>query len=313
MKKNLYVKLSLFFIICGSFVVFLIFYANALPKNGSDDFRGWFHFNFKHHSRYSPTDTIAKSFSVVQGGVLYIDADGANIDVDTWDNNEVRVFIEKSGDEERIQNYKVTFSATPNRVEVYAKNERNIWNWDNFTVNITVKVPRNFHPELYTSGGNISIYNLDGNIGCRTSGGDIKTENTKGIIKANTSGGEIKIYQALGNINIETSGGNLKLKSIDGMVFGSTSGGDIEMELTGENKGVILKTSGGNIKTYIPANTKANLDCSTSGGSVKLKVPGGFSGSMEDSEINGTLNGGGNEFKLRTSGGNITITTKDSN
>jgi DUF4097 and DUF4098 domain-containing protein YvlB len=309
MKKDTIFKLFIFALISLGFVFVVIYYSNALPKSDYTRFEDWFSHTF--NSKESSKEVIEKTFPVVPNGILYIESDGSDIEIETWDKNEVYVYIEKHGDKKRLDNYKVTFSATPQKVEIYGKNEQNFWNWGNFSVHFKIKVPKKFLPDISTSGGDIKIRDLEGDILCHTSGGNIKINRTIGQLKAKTSGGDIVLNELTGPIDINTSGGNLKLYYINGEINGETSGGNIELEMVGENKGVSLRTSGGNIHVFLPENTKAYLDCSTSGGGVNLNVPGGFSGNIEDEDIRGSLNGGGKEIRLRTSGGNIKISSKE--
>jgi hypothetical protein len=310
MKKDVFLKLFVFILISAGFICTVIYYSNALPKSEYNRFEDWFSNTF--HSKGAASDTIEKVFPVTLNGTLFIQSDGSNIEIETWDKDEVYVYIEKHGDKKRMDNYKITFSATPQRVEIYGKNEQNLWNWGDFSVLFKIKCPKKFLPDVSTSGGDIKIRDLEGNVICHTSGGNIKINQVIGDLSANTSGGDIIINELTGQVDIKTSGGNLKLLSIDGEIRGETSGGNIELELKGENKGVSLRTSGGNIHAYIFENTKADLDCSTSGGSIDLNTPNNFSfsGKIEDEEIRGSVNGGGKEIRLKTSGGNIKISQK---
>jgi hypothetical protein len=310
MKKDVFLKLFVFILISVGFICTVIYYSSALPKSEYNRFEDWFSNTF--HSKGSSSDTLEKTFPVILNGTLFIQSDGSDIEIETWDKNEVYVYVEKHGDKKRMDNYKVTFSATPQRVEIYGKNEQNLWNWGDFSVRFKIKCPKKFLPDVSTSGGDIRIRDLEGNIICHTSGGNIKINQVTGDLNANTSGGDIVVNELSGQVDIKTSGGNLKLLSIDGEIRGETSGGNIELEMKGENKGVFLRTSGGNIHANFLENTKAELDCSTSGGSVDLNTSksSSFSGKIEDEEIRGSLNGGGKEIKLRTSGGNIKINQK---
>jgi DUF4097 and DUF4098 domain-containing protein YvlB len=308
MNRNIIIKFSSFLILSIAFVLLIIYYSKALPTTENNRFKDFFSRNFLH--RELLRDTSGKTFQVESGGVLYMETDGADIRVETWDKNEVNVIIEKRGNKDRLEDYKVTFSASPKRVEIFGKMERHIWNWDNFSITFKIKMPKQFNPEIKTSGGDITLRDITGEIQSKTSGGDIHIENCRGNITVNTSGGDIVIGRIQGDLKVETSGGSIKMDEINGKIQAETSGGDIEADVLGENQGIFLKTSGGDINIHIPTELKGNVDCSTSGGDVSLNVSGGFSGEIKDNKIKGLLNGGGNEFKARTSGGDIKISSR---
>jgi lia operon protein LiaG len=108
-------------------------------------------------------------------------------------------------------------------------------------------------------------------------------------------------------VKATTSGGDVVLLRINGRIFGETSGGNIEARLVGQNRGVHLETSGGNVSVYLQKDVSANLRASTSGGSVKCDLPVMVSGKISEDEVHGKINGGGELIELSTSGGNIHI------
>jgi DUF4097 and DUF4098 domain-containing protein YvlB len=124
---------------------------------------------------------------------------------------------------------------------------------------------------------------------------------------AETSGGDVQVTGAKGAVVLETSGGDIRVSSSDGSVRAKTSGGDIVVMLTGINNGVDVQTSGGDIDIMAGGEIRANLDASTSGGSIICSLPVTMQGEIDESHVMGTLNGGGELIRARTSGGDITI------
>jgi hypothetical protein len=294
MKKNLLIKLTSFVIISVGFIFIVIYYSNALPKSHGYKYDSEDHnyCNSKaEYNSFNHEDIIEKTFPVNLNGMLYIKSDVASIKIETWDKNEVNVIVEKKGDEDRMNQYKVSFSNTPDRIEIYCDRETEIWNWGDFSVTIKIKIPKNFNNDINNSAGDIRVYDCNGNIKIRTSAGNI-------VLK------EIK-----GEVDIESSAGNIDMKSIAGMVKASTSAGNIELSLAEENNGVDIETSAGNIHVHVLDNTKANLHCSASLGNVSLSVKNGFSGEIDHNDVDGTLNGGGKSIKLHTSIGNVSISS----
>jgi len=170
-----------------------------------------------------------------------------------------------------------------------------------------------------TSGGDIEIGDIGGSADVSTSGGDVKVGKVSGDAKLRTSGGNIYLNGASGDVEAATSGGDLDLQAVSGSIRGRTSGGDIKAELMPSGKGGSeLKTAGGNIRLYIPENSKATIeaDIRIEGrwGSRRSKyaVKSDFKATTYDDhedEIHAVykLNGGGESIYLETTNSNIEI------
>ncbi len=161
-----------------------------------------------------------------------------------------------------------------------------------------------------TSGGSIKLQECKGTVMVNTSGGSISIGQVKGDVEAKTSGGSIKIDKASGSVIAKTSGGSIKIEEVMGDIQASTSGGSVTAHITEQPGGdCSLTTSGGSVKIHLSESIKANVDAKTSGGKVitDLPVKTTVQGEVKKNHLQGTINGGGPELYLRTSGGNIYI------
>jgi hypothetical protein len=268
-----------------------------------------------------------KTFQINQGKTLKLDASSGNIEISTWDKNEVYVKI--SGNNRAKEKTKFTYNSDENKVEVTAKIKSSFFGWINgIKLRFEIKVPKNFNPETYTSGGNIKLDGLNGNPTLKTSGGNIFVRNSSGNIRTNTSGGEIRIENVSGNFklstsggNIEannfngnfdahTSGGNIKLAGNDSKIYAETSGGDINLDYKGENKGIELSTSGGDIKINLPSEFNAAAKLSTSGGRISCDFKGNNAVKISSSKFEADINKGGSPLYAKTSGGDIEVSKR---
>jgi len=177
-----------------------------------------------------------------------------------------------------------------------------------------------------TSGGSISLHNAKDDIDVSTSGGSIEAKNCTGNIELNTSGGSLTLRDLNGKVNARTSGGSVSGDNIEGELYAhtsggsvdlnrlacsveaSTSGGHIDVEVVKLGSYVKLDNSGGNITLSLPKDKGVNLDLH--GNKIKVDPLTNFSGSKEDDELTGTLNGGGALVKVRAGSGRITLTMK---
>ncbi|HTQ65366.1 MAG TPA: hypothetical protein VMI12_11235 [Puia sp.] len=177
-----------------------------------------------------------------------------------------------------------------------------------------------------TSGGSIDVSDSKDDIDLRTSGGSIDASHCTGKIKLNTSGGSLTLHDLKGNIRATTSGGSVDGRTIDGELVTHTSGGNVSLnDLTCS---VEASTSGGNINVEIK-ELKEYVNLSNSGGHVDLQIPkdkgvdlrlnaekiktdqlSNFSGSMDEHEVRGKLNGGGTQVTVDAGGGKIYLAFK---
>jgi DUF4097 and DUF4098 domain-containing protein YvlB len=285
------------------------------------------------------TRTVERTFDVQPGGQLTVETQGGEIRVETNHDTKVKVVakehIRATTDAEAdvvLQKLALTIEQKSNDVTATALYEKSsgfhLGGQPPVQVDFTVSVPTNYSVELKTTGGDVTVDDLAGKVSARTSGGDIALGKISGAVRAttsggtvrleegqaevnlSTSGGDIRVGRAAGPTDLETSGGSIDVKSAENTLQASTSGGNVSAGLAGMLKGDCqLQTSGGRVRVTVDKTAAFNLDASTSGGGVEAKgvaiaIDKGGAGR---SRLNGKVNGGGPELKLRSSGGNIEI------
>lgn len=162
--------------------------------------------------------------------------------------------------------------------------------------------------DLSTSGGSIVADHCTGNLKLATSGGSLKLTDLNGMIDASTSGGSVRGKNIRGDLTAHTSGGNIELSDLSCSLEASTSGGQINIGIKEFGKFVKINNSGGNIDLQIPKNKGLNLKLS--GDKIKTESLNNFSGTTDEDEINGTLNGGGIPVTVKAGSGRITLAFK---
>lgn len=273
-----------------------------------------------------------KKFSVAPGGTLTVETDVGDVEISGTSSSEVSIVAEIHGRQRDVDGFDISASQSNDGLEIKGRSKRSSWfSWfgDSPDVRFIVTVPREYSAQVHTSGGNISITNIKGRIGGETSGGDlnirdiegainletsggnIHTEKVTGDLRMETSGGNIQIVTITGNVDVSTSGGNIKVSDVDGKIHAETSGGDVIVKAKNDNKGIYAETSGGDIDIFVPKNISASIDASTTGGEVRCDLPVTMSGRFDESRIRGTVNGGGNQIKAFTSGGDVRIKAAD--
>lgn len=287
--------------------------------------------------------TVEKTFQVQPGVHLRVSTSGGEIRVSPSSSPEVRIVarehIRASSDaeaDELLKDLELTLEQNGNEVAAVASYKGSGFHlgfWPPVQVDFIVTVPASAVADLKTSGGDIIVGDLDGNLRARTSGGGIKLGRMGGDVEASTSGGDVELESAHGRSRLSTSGGNVSVRNAAGPCDLRTSGGDIRVDsvastldadtsggnvragFDGPLKGdCTLSTSGGEVKATVGQNVAFHLDARTSGGDVNAA---GITititqGGVGKSSLAGDVNGGGPLLKLRTSGGDIEVVARKS-
>jgi hypothetical protein len=270
--------------------------------------------------------------------LLKVETSGGNIKVQTGDASTVKVVatekIQASSDEEAekvLKDLDLTIEQDASGVVAKAKYHKSGWGRQPVEVSFTVTVPSQYNVDLKTSGGDVGVGDLNGEVHARTSGGnvslgkitgdidagtsggDVKLAEGAATVKLSTSGGNIRVDRAIGRTHLDTSGGDIVVKSVESAVDADTSGGNVTATIAGPLKGDCkLGTSGGNVRVTVDKTAAFDLDAATSGGEVEaagltITIEKGGSGR---SKLAGKVNGGGSLLKLRTSGGDVVVETR---
>ncbi|MDX1701858.1 MAG: DUF4097 family beta strand repeat-containing protein [Melioribacteraceae bacterium] len=286
--------------------------------------------------------TEKKSFNVKYGGDLLLDTDIGSIKINTHSSEtiDVKIYLKaKTNDEEKAEKifnaFEIVYDQSGPDLSITAEFKgSSSWfsdlfggsKWNKLNVRFLVTVPEKYNVDLKTSGGGITVDDLNGLVDAKTSGGGLTFGNISGDINGKTSGGGIVVGECSGDVNVKTSGGGIKIDKCEGSVKASTSGGGITVnEVYGPinastsggsvyasiheqfSEDCSLTTSGGGVTVKIKENINAFLDAKTSGGSVSSEIPVNFTGKTRSSSLKGDINSGGPKLYLRSSGGSIKV------
>jgi len=253
-----------------------------------------------------------KTFKVKEGQTLELIASMGDVKISTWDKEEL--YVKVSGSSKVEKKFDFSFEETNYGVKIEAKREGGWFNFNWFgsggDLVFEISLPKKFEVKAKTSGGDLRVRDLTGEVELNTSGGDIDLLNYNGNGFLHTSGGDVKCENSGGNLEVSTSGGEINLKSANGRIDAGTSGGDIILDYSGSNEGIVLHTSGGDIKVSVTKDFKADVYCKTSGGNVDVYFDKQRSEKVKSNRYEGEFNGGGNRLECTTSGGDIVIKEK---
>jgi DUF4097 and DUF4098 domain-containing protein YvlB len=227
------------------------------------------------------------TFNVNPGEDLEVDTSG-DIEVKTWDKNEVLVNAMDSDEESRLSSTRVGKIVRVNSHGEYA--------------DISITVPSRFNIDVVTSSGEIQFKGaITGMINASTGGGDIDMDNATGEVDLKTSGGTINIKDMDGNAQLHSSGGEIYVGRVTGNLDIFSGGGDLSLNDVGKN--LDAKTGGGNIDA---GNVGGTATLSTGGGDVSI---GTVKGKLNAGTGGGSISAGKVESSVtaKTSGGDIEL------
>jgi hypothetical protein len=278
---------------------------------------------------------LVKEFTQHEPGNLEVTTSGGSINVSAHEGNTVRVemWVQVGGKkiaagdaegEKILKDFNINISQEGNTVSAVAEKKENtkFQGKNHPNISFTVLVPKRTTSNLTTSGGSISLdgvegsqevktsggslsfKNINGNVEGHTSGGSIEVLNYTGVLNGNTSGGSINLRDSKGELKVHTSGGSINIENVQGNIDASTSGGTINAKLLTLDKQVKLHTSGGSIKAVLPSGVGLDLDLQGEKVNTRLQD---FNGQADKGRVKGSMNGGGIEVVMSTSGGNIDL------
>lgn len=190
--------------------------------------------------------------------------------------------------------------------------------------------------DISTMGGNIVVAGMNGG-SVQTGGGCIDVRHSRGDLTANSAGGTLEIGEVGGKAMLQTGGGNIKLGTAKGPVVANTAGGNVELwklyqgaqvqtgagavtvEFVGGRGAFtnsMVRTSAGDVVVYLngglPVTVHAASELASGQGvssdfpELKITSEGGKYG-PRTVYADGSLNGGGQVLKVRTTIGQIEI------
>jgi Toastrack DUF4097 len=192
------------------------------------------------------------TIQAVRGGVLHLVSKQGDVDIDSWNRDEVRVLVEKRSDVSDeaqalalFEAFQVTTTPVSDTVQVEA-GVRGEGPLDSVMVKIFVSVPSQFGVYVKTAKGGIVIRDLKGDIEARTDFGGITFNSVMGDVKAETEVGGITLNGGDGLYEVKTGRGGITIQSMKGNIKAETGGGGIKVK--GSSGPMVVKTNEGDIE-----------------------------------------------------------------
>jgi hypothetical protein len=179
---------------------------------------------------------------------------------------------------------------------------------------VTVETPASLELDARTADGNLSVRNVSGNVQVHTADGSLTLDDLHGDIHISASDGNINVHNAVGTLDARGSDGHMKVDGQFTAVQLHTSDGTLDFALAQGSQltsASHIESSDGHVTIRVPQNLAADLDVSTSDGHIDCTLPLTVDHYNNGSanHLHGRLNAGGTALTIRTSDGNVSITT----
>ena len=261
-----------------------------------------------------------KQFKVGPGTEITLDTFDGSIQVQSWNQAEVRVEIEKRGpDRDVAAALEVRSSQDGNRIRVEAPKPKvarefiGFGNYSGPSVSFIVRLPEKVKLTAVTRDGSIAVEKLTGTVNLRSGDGSIKANAVTGDVTMHTSDGSLSLSDVNGRLSLESGDGSIHVQGRFDDLHVKTSDGSITIEA---DDGSAMKddwdisTGDGSISLQIPRTFDAEVDASSRDGRVRSDIDG-LSASNDEDDDRGTLRGrigsGGHTVTLRSGDGSITV------
>ncbi len=238
--------------------------------------------------KFSRTET--KFFKISPKGHVVVENVNGPIKVEAWDKPQVSLEITKT----------VRASDSQEAEEYFADLRVDIKTGDDF---LEVKT---HYPHEWGEG--LLDWLFHG--GSRYGGVEyvLKVPETASIDVGSTNG-SIKVREVTGEVKAHSTNGRIDLEDVGGVVDGSTTNGGITARISEgvEFQELRLGTTNGGITVYCPEDINADVSAHTTNGGIHTDFPITIQGHFNSKSLEGKINRGGNEMRLHTTNGGISI------
>jgi hypothetical protein len=261
-----------------------------------------------------------KQFKVGPGAEVTLDTFDGSVQVESWNQAEVRVEIQKRGpDRDIAAALEVRSSQDGNRIRVEApapKVTREFVGFGNYSgpsVSFVVRVPEKVKLTAITRDGSIAVDKVTGTVNLKSGDGSIRANAVNGDVTMHTDDGSLSLVDVSGRLSLESGDGSIRVQGRFDDLHVKTGDGSITIEAedgSAMKDGWDISTGDGSISFQIPQRFSAEIDASSQDGRVRSDIDG-LTASNDDDDDRGTLRGrvgsGGHTVTIRSGDGSITV------
>lgn len=243
--------------------------------------------------------------------------DGA-IEVRAWDRSEVRVEIEKSGEnKDLVDRIQVSASQDGDRVEVEVRRP-DVSGWvatlaggRSLQAKLLVSLPRRSDLRARTGDGSVSAEQLTGRIEIATGDGSVRGIDLEGDVSVVTGDGSVRLDAVAGRVDVRTGDGSIVVGGRLGTVRARTGDGSVSISAepgSAAEDDWEISSGDGRIALYLPEGFAAEIDARSHDGVVRADEELRLTTiAKARTSLRGVLGEGGRVIRVRTGDGSISL------
>lgn len=269
-------------------------------------------------------ETFEKTESLARDGKVEIRNLSGNVEVKTWNRNEVKIDAQKisrassmNKAKENAAKVQIEVRREDGVLEIETKYPRPSIRNLNVSVNYIVTIPSQAAVDARTASGDVTLASIGGKAAAETKSGDVTVMGAKNGAKAETMSGDVKVVDiengvlcktASGTVEAKNISGNADLNCVSGNVIGENIRGDVEadtvsgsvklMDISGADV-VKGKTMSGSTIYMGEINPNGRYSLSAHSGRVEMTIPSNSAFDLEASTFSGVVK---SEFDIMVSG-----------
>jgi DUF4097 and DUF4098 domain-containing protein YvlB len=224
-------------------------------------------------------DTSVETYDLRAGSPLSVETFNGSIHIRGGDDSQVHVtmhtHIQADGEEaarRAMAEMKVRVSHENGGLVLTAPNPRRDDDEVEGGVSFDISVPRSISLTLQTTNGSIDV------------------SDTRGDNVLRTTNGQIIFAHGAGSVDAETTNGGIR----------------VDLRDVTPGRPLRFITTNGGVSLELPSNLAADVEASTTNGTISSDLPV-LTNHAESHRLSGRVNGGGQELRVRTTNGTITI------
>jgi hypothetical protein len=293
-------------------LIVLVFFLGLNPVEASAQSK------VKHEERFAKTESLARD------GKVEIRNISGDVEVKTWDRDEVKIDAlktSKASSMEKAKEYatkvKIVVTRENGVLKVETKYPKPSIKNLSVSVNYKVMIPSQASIKARSISGDVTLENIGGKAAAETKSGDVTVEGAQNGANAETVSGDVKVVDIQNGVYCKTASGNVEAKNVAGNADLNCVSGDV----TAENiKGAVeADTVSGSVKLMgisgadvvkgktMSGNTIYDGDISSNGrysleahsGRVEMTIPSSSAFDLTASTFSGSIK---TEFKVMMSG-----------
>ena len=274
----------------------------------------------KYEEKFEKTVSLARDGKVSLGNI------SGDIEVMTWNKNEVKILAVKTSktdsEEQAQKNFEkvvIEILEEGNTLRINTKYEKNYFNKKNRSVSVSywLTIPDRADADMKSVSGDVMLEDIGGDAKADTVSGDVVLRNVVGTLKGKTISGDVEVANAqkgaicstvsgevdirdvVGNMEIESVSGDVKAQNCQGNVVAKTvSGGAEIIDISGADSIKVGVTSG-NVQYRGNISESGTYLFKSHSGDITLTIPGNSAFDLEAKTFSGKIS---TDFDITISG-----------